>query len=178
MSIPAHRTILSAHSEVFRAMLKPESMREGETGVVELPNYEEGTVKRLLQYFYCNKINEMGDCSLEEIIELIRMADQYLILPLKEWCLKVVSCDFFTIENVPKLLEEMACVDTPVFNKELTHFIVENGAEMMAVKEFEERVVQEFKERVVQSPNLMLEMIMKLQAGQSPEDPRPFRKED
>ena len=143
-------------------------MREGITGVVELPNYKEGTVKRMMEYLYSNSILGLDDCSIEEVIELIRMADQYLILPLKEWCLQVVSCDFFTIENVPKLLEEPS-VNTPVFNKVLAHFIVENAQEIMAN--------EQFKERVVHSPQLMLEMIMKLQAGQSPDDPHPFSTE-
>ena len=65
MSIPAHRIFLSAHSEVFRAMLNPEGMREGKTGVVELPNCNESTVQRLLQYLYSNQISDIKDCSLE-----------------------------------------------------------------------------------------------------------------
>ena len=67
VSIPAHRTILTAHSEVFRAMLQPNSMREGETGVVELPNCSESTVKRLLQYFYINEVRNIRQCTLEVI---------------------------------------------------------------------------------------------------------------
>ena len=66
MSIPAHRTILAAHSDVFCAMLKPDRMREGNSGIVELPNCKEATVQRLLQYLYTNQIkNGMDECSLE-----------------------------------------------------------------------------------------------------------------
>ena len=64
-SIPAHRLILSAHSEVFRAMLKPDRMREGTTGKVEMPNCTKATVQRLLQYFYTNQITGMDECSVE-----------------------------------------------------------------------------------------------------------------
>ena len=91
VSILAHRIILSAQSEVFRAMLKPGRMREGNTGVVEIPNYTESTVKRMLLYIYCNTMSEtMKECSFEQLFELIQMADQYLIEPLKEWCLKII----------------------------------------------------------------------------------------
>ena len=65
VSIPAHRLILSAHSEVFCAMLKPDGMREGETGIVELPNCTEATVQRLLQYLYINQVCCKDECSLE-----------------------------------------------------------------------------------------------------------------
>ena len=65
VSIPAYRYILSVHSEAFRAMLKPDRMREGITGVVEMPNCTEATVKRMLQYLYTNQITGMDECSLE-----------------------------------------------------------------------------------------------------------------
>ena len=65
VSIPAHRLILSTHSKVFRAMLKPDRMREGITGVVELPSCTEATVKRLLEYLYNNHVTGMDKCSLE-----------------------------------------------------------------------------------------------------------------
>ena len=65
VSIPAHRIILSAHSEVFCAMLQPVRMREGITGRVEMPNCTEALVQRLLWYFYTNQINGMDECSLE-----------------------------------------------------------------------------------------------------------------
>ena len=71
VSIPAHRLILSAHSEVFRAMLNPEGMKEGKTGVVELPNCNESSVKRLLQYFYINKIRDIHQCTVEVIINTV-----------------------------------------------------------------------------------------------------------
>ena len=65
VSIPAHRLILSAHSEVFRAMLNPEGMREGQTGVVELPNCNESTVRRFLEYLNSHTISDIDECSLE-----------------------------------------------------------------------------------------------------------------
>ena len=73
VSIPAHRTILAAHSEVFRAMLKPDRMREGATGKVEMPNCTEATVQRLLQYCYTTQIS-VEACSLE-----VRLRNTFLI---------------------------------------------------------------------------------------------------
>ncbi len=61
----AHRLILTAHSEVFRAMLNPEIKREGETGQIELPNCTENTAKRLLQYLYTNQDGDTEELSLE-----------------------------------------------------------------------------------------------------------------
>ena len=70
MSIPAHRIILSAHSEVFRAMLNGLT-REGNTGVVDMPNCTERTVRRMMQYMYSNEIRDLSRCPLEVSLSIV-----------------------------------------------------------------------------------------------------------
>ena len=48
-------------------MLKPDGMREGETGIIELPNCTESTAKRLLHYLYTNQGGDTKELSLEVI---------------------------------------------------------------------------------------------------------------
>ena len=60
---------------------------------------------------------------------MIRIADQYLIAPLKEWCLNTVSDHFVTLENVPMLLHEIPTLNAPALETKLTDFITMNAQE-------------------------------------------------
>ena len=85
------------------------------------------------------------------------MADQYLILPLKEHCFKVISCTFFTIDNVTKLAQEIPTVNAPLLTKKLTEFIAQNAKVILSSKECSE-------EFIVRNPGLVLALLKK-QAG-------------
>jgi len=78
-TIPCHRNVLSARSEIFEAMFE-NIMVENETGEVEITDFDVGTIKSMIIYMYTGEA-ELNDETNEQ---LIRAADKYLLNGLKK----------------------------------------------------------------------------------------------
>ncbi|GIX86779.1 speckle-type POZ protein B [Caerostris darwini] len=81
-SFQAHKTILCARSPVFRAMFRHD-MVEKLTNSVYIPDVEADTLKRMLEFMYCNKFDNV---QIESAMKLYAAADKYEILTLKKIC--------------------------------------------------------------------------------------------
>ncbi|GFR19175.1 tdpoz3 [Trichonephila clavata] len=77
-----HKTILSARSPVFRAMLSID-MKEKIHECVDVPDLEDDTVRRMLIYIYTN---ELEGLQWESASKLYVAADKYEIIALKSKC--------------------------------------------------------------------------------------------
>ncbi|GBN77987.1 TD and POZ domain-containing protein 5 [Araneus ventricosus] len=89
-TFPAHKTILSARSPVFRRMFTND-MREKNSGHVDITDVEDETVRRMLLYIYADVLEDM---QFESASKLYSAADKYAVFSLKERC----SC--FLKDNV------------------------------------------------------------------------------
>ncbi|GIX99915.1 TD and POZ domain-containing protein 4 [Caerostris extrusa] len=81
-SFPAHKAILSARSPVFKAMFSSD-MRESMCDIVDIPDLDDDTVTRMLQFMYTADVDDMGWSSASD---LYAAADKYEVLILKEKC--------------------------------------------------------------------------------------------
>jgi hypothetical protein len=72
------QTILTAHSEVFKSMLESD-MKEANSGVIELNEFDVQTVKAFVEYLHFKPIENLRDVALE----LFKLADMYNIPRLK-----------------------------------------------------------------------------------------------
>ncbi|CAL1276732.1 unnamed protein product [Larinioides sclopetarius] len=79
---PAHTTILSARSPVFRAMFSAD-MKEKLNGSVDVSDLDDETVRQLLLFLYSNKLQEL---KWEDALRLYDAADKYEITSLKDRC--------------------------------------------------------------------------------------------
>ncbi|GBN57041.1 TD and POZ domain-containing protein 4 [Araneus ventricosus] len=79
---PVHTVILGARSPVFRAMFSSE-MKEKISGCVDVSDLDDETVRRLLLYFYTDKLE---DLKWNVTIQLYKAADKYSVISLKERC--------------------------------------------------------------------------------------------
>ncbi|GBM75421.1 Speckle-type POZ protein [Araneus ventricosus] len=90
-TFPAHKAILSARSPVFRNMFSHE-MKEKNCRYVDITDFEDETVHRMLQYIYTDS---MENLQFENASKLYAAADKYQILSLKNMCssfLKEILC--------------------------------------------------------------------------------------
>jgi len=81
--IPVHKFILKARNERFRALFDSQ-MQESKSGSVEVPHYQPRTFLLMLEYLYTDEIQ--GEIQLNEYLELLALADEYVIPRLKRIC--------------------------------------------------------------------------------------------
>ncbi|GFW62712.1 TD and POZ domain-containing protein 3 [Trichonephila clavipes] len=81
-SFPAHKNILSARSPVFKAMFTND-MREKNSECVDIEDFDNDTVQRLLLYIYTATLQ---DLRWDSACNLYASADKYEILSLKSEC--------------------------------------------------------------------------------------------
>ncbi|GFY78490.1 speckle-type POZ protein, partial [Trichonephila inaurata madagascariensis] len=98
-SFPAHKNILSAHSEVFRKMFASD-MKEKSTGCVVIEDLDDDTVHKMLLYIYTAT---MPDLLWDSACNLYAAADKYEILSLKGECSSFLK-DHLSSDNALDLL--------------------------------------------------------------------------
>ncbi|GFS57593.1 BTB and MATH domain-containing protein 42 [Nephila pilipes] len=81
-TFPAHKVFLCARSPVFRQMFTTD-MKEKIQGCVDVPDLEDDTVRRMLQYIYTDALE---DLQWESTLRLYAAADKYEIVTLKTKC--------------------------------------------------------------------------------------------
>ena len=80
--IPAHRCILSARSDYFRAMFN-NSMRESHTSQpIQINSVEYNVFKIVMQYIYCGRFLN------EEEIDAVMLVSTFAILQYRRWLRK------------------------------------------------------------------------------------------
>ena len=81
-----HKNILSARSPVFKAMFQAD-MKETASGKVEIKDYSPDVIQQMIRYIYSSRPFDETDVEdREQIMELLRAADQYKLDLLKEAC--------------------------------------------------------------------------------------------
>ncbi|GIX93606.1 TD and POZ domain-containing protein 1-like [Caerostris extrusa] len=95
----AHKSILSARSPVFKAMMK--SPLEAESTSVEISDISKEIVKLMLQYIYSG---EVGFINVQTAMGLYYAADKYELIRLKEKCSKILASNLEVSNAIDILL--------------------------------------------------------------------------
>jgi len=99
-NFPCHKIILSARSDVFKAMFSHENTKEGQTNQVEITDTDPDTLEQLLKYIYSDKL----DCDMPNLASsLMRAADKYNIPRLKSLCEEAI-CNNIEVTNAAEIL--------------------------------------------------------------------------
>jgi hypothetical protein len=81
--IPGHSWILRVRNDRFQGLFDSE-MQESKSGFVEIPHHTPRAFELMLEYLYTDEIQ--GDILPEERLELLVLADEYVIPRLKRQC--------------------------------------------------------------------------------------------
>jgi speckle-type POZ protein len=102
---PAHKIILAARSEVFKAMFQ-HATKEKSTNHVEIDDTEPEIFKELLRFIYSGRLTS---ATMEKMaVGLLVVADKYLLTELKAACVRHLI-RFMSIENCLELLLLSEC---------------------------------------------------------------------
>eukprot|EP01041_Mallomonas_annulata_P005186 gene5186-10370_t len=84
--ICAHKAILSARSEYFKAMFRNGSMVESTGKIVQMDRYSVITFKRMLEFVYTQSVKDLSSCNALDIIQLLMIGNEFLLEDLKKTC--------------------------------------------------------------------------------------------
>ncbi len=98
--LQAHRAILSVRSEYFRALFK-RSTWAPEQGPFVIKDYTYDTFLRMIEYVYSNTIKDVESISANDIIELLTLANEYLLIDLRVLC-EHLAAKCLTFDNIGK----------------------------------------------------------------------------
>ncbi|OQS05738.1 hypothetical protein THRCLA_02165 [Thraustotheca clavata] len=138
---PAHKLILSARCEVFNAMLRSDSMKESESGIILLRDDSPDMIRRLLEFIYTNRISDLPSLSASQIIELLALAEQYLLRSMKDLC-EVTAMELITNEHCTKLLSAAERYNASYLKENCVKHIVENMQEIVDEEGFRQEIEQ------------------------------------
>jgi len=124
VEIPAHRAILSARSEYFQAMFQKEGMIESLEGVVRTM-HEPGVFRRMLEFIYSNTVRGMETLPSHDVIELIMLANEYLLDDLRKLAEKAAT-KIISQENIGRLLLLSAGHNASALREACAEFVRDN----------------------------------------------------
>lgn len=143
--IKAHRLILMARSEVFRAMLdrrRGGSMRESVEGEIVLEEPGADSVRRMLEYIYTNRVKNLEqEANEDHLIELIGLAEQYL-LPEFKLLGEVAAVHLINDDTIGRLLFASEQYHAELLKKKCIDYILVDPTRLTTIPSFREEVQQ------------------------------------
>jgi len=129
-SIYAHKIILSARSNYFKAMFNS-GMCESESSKITITDFKYSTIESLIKFLYYVK-TEIND-DLSELIELYRAADKYQLESLMNYIHQSI-CSRITCQNACSILSEIYCF--PRLEKSCLEFIAQHLSTIYSTPDF------------------------------------------
>ncbi|KAK5582285.1 hypothetical protein RB653_003868 [Dictyostelium firmibasis] len=145
----SHKNILSSRCQKFQAMFQND-MIESQSKEIEIVNYESAVFRKMVEYLYSDSLNEDN---IEMILQLIIIADEYLLDTLKNYCeLKLIT--EINSNNVAIFLLKSDIYNCKFLKKSSMEYILGNVKKLFQDKEFN-KILSE-------SPSLLLEVIQEM----------------
>ena len=89
--ISAHKDVLAARAEYFRAMFQPQGMLESSQDAIQILDHDPTAFKRTIEFLYTDNIRDISTFSADELINLMAICNEYLMSGLKIICHKAAE---------------------------------------------------------------------------------------
>jgi hypothetical protein len=134
--IYAHRCILMARSEPLQMMVNG-PMREGYEDSIVIEDVTYDCFFAFLQFLYTDEVPALreNDIDVEMVIELLSIADQYLVDQLKTMCEKSIERNI-KVRNVIFMLDEVYKRDMISLKKKCISFVLKHFDKIIVQNEF------------------------------------------
>lgn len=144
----AHRSILCARSEYFKAMFHNNEMMEARQKQFPV-QYSKDIFMMAMKFIYGLELYE--DTKPEHLLELVEVADFYCLDDLKNWCHEALH-DELTLETVGILLQIVFHREFKKMEEICIKFLVANAKEWTSNKAFRQQVTSvELWERICEA---------------------------
>ncbi|EGG21917.1 hypothetical protein DFA_01803 [Cavenderia fasciculata] len=154
-TLPAHKNILSARCEKFKAMFSNQ-MKESREAELKVTEYKAIIFKKMIEYLYTDKIekDKEENLDIDTIMQLIVIADDYLLDSLKTQCETKLIVEI-NLSNVGSFLSHSDIYNCKVLKKHTLSFILSSIKKLVGTKEFE-------KDLLSSSTSLLYEIIKEM----------------
>jgi len=146
----AHKCILAARCEKFRAMLQ-DCFKEGQQNEIAL-DCKLLPFQAMLEYLYTDNISASGDT----LSDLSALAEEYLLLHLKSIC-EIKMLDSLDLYNAASMLVHADLYRCEVLKKYCMQFIMTSHELLMMIPQFESDIEK--------APHLMMEIMRAITKG-------------
>jgi hypothetical protein len=136
----AHKCILSARCEFFRAMFRLGGMKESNQQAVDVHNHPLHAFKVALRFIYTDNVI-LSNCSVDESIDVIKLSEEYLLPRLKAFCEEALTTNL-EVENACKILSAAEQFGAQSLRRNSLAFIKENMTAISELPSFQEWLEQ------------------------------------
>lgn len=142
IEIKAHKCILTGRSEYFKNMFsKTTSFLESTTSTVNVDScFNAATVRRMLEFLYCNRVENLSAASSDEILILLHLSDQWQLRDLKRLCEHELMKSHMDVENVAKMYCSSSEYNAKRLSEACIGFIMDNIREVTGNVSFQEEM--------------------------------------
>ncbi|KAL4308634.1 hypothetical protein GQ457_01G036250 [Hibiscus cannabinus] len=136
-SIPAHKSLLAARSEVFKNILSSENYKAppSDTDTINLPELNTEELKSLLEFLYTGGLPE--DEFKKHVFALYAAADKYDIMYLQESCERYML-NSLNVSNALDILDLFDSHSNKKLKERTLSFIVHNMKRIVSLQKYED----------------------------------------
>ena len=137
---PCHKIVLSARSDVFKAMLENE-MKEAQDNVIELVDSTPEIVSMMVEHIYTGKIPEVSQ--LKQLApEILHVAVKYNLPSLVAVCEEVMLSELKSSNAIKTFIYVDRYTPTSKLREQVLKFLCRNAREVVGVGDWSDFIKQ------------------------------------
>jgi len=142
VEIRAHKCILTARAEYFKAIFRKQSnFRESASCTIRVDScFDPPTIRRMLEFIYTNRITNLSQADTDEILDLLHLADLWILRDLKRLCEYELIRSHMDVDNVAKMYCATEEYHAERLSRACIDFIMENIREVTGNVGFQEQM--------------------------------------
>ncbi|GKY91358.1 hypothetical protein MPSEU_000108000 [Mayamaea pseudoterrestris] len=129
--VHAHRSILTARAEYFKALFRTNAegnrFIEADECVIRVdPGFTEMHVRQALEFIYTNRIQNVAKVQTDDLLQLLHLADKWVLRDLKRLVEHELIRTHITLENVARLYGATDDFNAARLSKACLEYIMHN----------------------------------------------------
>lgn len=139
--VKAHKSILTARSDYFKALFRNGQFRESETCEIRVdPVFTSRHIRHVLEFLYTNRIAELREITTDDLLCLLHLSDKYQLRDLKRLVEFELVRDHMNVETVARLYGATEDFCAQRLSRACIEFIMSNLRQLAGNTAFEEEM--------------------------------------
>jgi len=141
VEIPAHKCILTARTDYFKAFFRKDGFKESSSGKIHVdPHFSTHIVRLMLEFIYTNRIQTISDASTDDLITILDLSNQWLMRDLKRLVEIELKKSHLDVNRVARLYCAGHDFNAMRLQKACIDYIMENYREVTGSEAFQDEM--------------------------------------